>query len=45
VAATVALLPYVAVEFTTPATSLTVALALAVPLVELAMEVADAVSG
>jgi hypothetical protein len=35
----------VAVEFTTPATSLTVALALAVPLVEFAREVADAVTG
>jgi len=41
----VALLPTVAVEFTTPATSLTVAEALAVPLVELAREVAEAVTG
>jgi hypothetical protein len=35
----------VAVEFTTPATSSTVAEALAVPLVELAREVAEAVTG
>jgi len=45
VAAMVALLPTVVVLFTTPATSFTVAAAVAVPLVELAVEVAEAVTG
>jgi hypothetical protein len=45
VAETVAVLPTVAVEFTPPATLPTVAFASAVPLVELAIEVALAFTG
>jgi hypothetical protein len=41
----VALFPTVVVLFTAPATSVTEAAAVAVPLVELALEVAEAVTG